>query len=127
MGDRSKCQKKPPPAHVWMQGRWLWWESGRKNEKDHLQLAFGREGGGGGGSHIEMMTVTTSSSHFDAREVVVVAAWVQWALVAGEGRRNGRKWAMSFVVACFRDALLGPPTSWVPPHISPPPTPLLLD
>ena len=74
-----------------------------------------------------MTTVTTSGSHFDAREVVVVAAWVQWVLVVGEGRRNGRKQAMTNVIACFRDALLGPPTSWVPPHISPPPTLLLLD
>jgi len=47
--------------------------------------------------------------------------------VAGEGRRKGRKWAMTFVVAHFRDALLGPPTFWVPPCVSPPPTPLLID
>jgi len=37
---------------------------------------FGSKGGGGGGSHVETMTVTTSGSHLDAREVVVVAAWV---------------------------------------------------
>ena len=47
--------------------------------------------------------------------------------MAGEERRNGRKQATTFVVARFRDALLGPPTSWVPPRVSPPLTPLLVD
>ena len=42
-------------------------------EKDHLWLAFGREGGGGGGSRVERSKITTSSSRLDAREVVVVA------------------------------------------------------
>ena len=45
-------------------------------EMNHLWLMLGCGGGGSGGSHVETMTVTMSSSHFDAREVVVVAAWV---------------------------------------------------
>jgi hypothetical protein len=86
----------------------------KRKEKNHLRLAFGCEGGGGGGCRVETTKVTTSGSHLDAREV------------AGEGRRNGRKRATTFVVARFRDALLGPPTSWVPPRVSPPPTPCWL-
>ena len=34
---------------------------------------------------------------------------------------------MTNVIARFCDAPLGPPTSWVPPRIPPPPTPLLVD
>ena len=52
--------------------RWLWWESGRRNEKDHLWLVFGCKGRGGGGRRVEMPKKTTSSSCLDAREVVVV-------------------------------------------------------
>jgi len=72
LGDRSK---EPPPARVWTQGRW-WWETGRKNEKNHLRLAFGREGGGGGGRPVETPKKTTSGSRLDVREVVVVAVCV---------------------------------------------------
>ena len=45
----------------------------------------------------------------------------------GEERRNERKQATTFVVARFHNALLGPPTSWVPPRVFPPLTPLLVD
>jgi hypothetical protein len=55
-----KQPKNPPPAHVWMQGRW-WWQTRRDVEKIHLWLAFGREGGGGGGKCVEMSKKSTSS------------------------------------------------------------------
>jgi len=45
---------------------------GRNAEKNHLQLAFGREGGGGGGRRVETPNKTTPGSRLDAREVVVV-------------------------------------------------------
>jgi len=48
-------------------------------EKDHLRLAFGREGGGGG-YRVETPILTTSGSRLDAREVVVVG-------VASKGRK----------------------------------------
>jgi len=48
MGDVSKKKKTPPPARVWTRGR-VEVVGDEKNEKNHLQLAFGREGGGGGG------------------------------------------------------------------------------
>ena len=50
VGDVLKERKTPPPARNWMRGRWWWWVTCRKNEKNHLRLAFGRKGGGGGGS-----------------------------------------------------------------------------
>jgi hypothetical protein len=49
VGEVSEERKKPPLARVWTQGRW-WGESCRNDKKNHLRLAFGREGGGGGGS-----------------------------------------------------------------------------
>jgi hypothetical protein len=42
---------------------------GQNSRKNHLQLAFEREGGGGGGGRVER---TTSGSRLDARKVVVV-------------------------------------------------------
>jgi len=68
----SKRRNQPPPARVWTRGRWWWREACRNAEKNHLQLAFGREGGGGGGSRVETTKSTTSGSRLDAREVVVV-------------------------------------------------------
>jgi len=50
-------------------------------EKNHLQLAFGREGGDGGGRRVETPKITTSTSRLDAREVVVVGE-------VSEGRKN---------------------------------------
>jgi len=73
VGFTSKWRKWPPPARVWMQGRWWWWQmvettkknhlqlaiecdgggvvaGSRNNGRNHLQLAFGHEGGGDGGT-----------------------------------------------------------------------------
>ena len=74
----------------------------RKYKKNHLQLAFGCEGGGSGRS----LGLTGVSS--------------------GPRKNEWEKRATTNVVACFCDALFGP-TSWVPPRIPPPPTPLLVD
>jgi len=49
------------------------WTIGTRSARS---IALGREGGGGSGSRVETTTVTTSGSHLDAREVVVVAAWM---------------------------------------------------
>ena len=52
-GGGGKCvetRKAPPPARVWMRGRWWSWQMRQIARKDHLRLAFGHEGGGGGGS-----------------------------------------------------------------------------
>ena len=82
----------------------------RKNEKHHLQLAFGREGGGGGsrvetpknnhlrlafgcegggggGSRVETTKRTTSGSRLDTREVVVVAQAVETTKETTSGSR----------------------------------------
>ena len=45
-----------------------------------------------------------------------VPAWGRRVVSGGEGRR---KWAMTFVVARFCDALCRPPISWVPPCVPP--------
>jgi len=37
----------------------------------------------------------------------------------GRGKREGQKQATTKVVARFRDAPVGPPTSWVPPCVPP--------
>jgi len=86
-------QKGPPPAHVWIRGRWWWRETCRNGEMNHLRLAFGSEGGGGGGRHVEMAKWTTSGSRLDAREVVVgdmskqrKGRWLWW-----ETCQNGEK------------------------------------
>ena len=53
VGDASKRRKErktPPPARVWTRGRRWWWVTCRKYKKNHLRLAFGREGGGSGRS-----------------------------------------------------------------------------
>ena len=39
----------------------------------------------------------------------------QW----GIGKREGQKWATTFVMARFRDSPRGPPTSWAPPCVPP--------
>jgi hypothetical protein len=78
VGDVAKESKKPPPARVWMRGRWWWRETCRKVEKNHLRLAFGCEGGGGGGRRVETTKRTTSSSRLDAREVVVEGGTSKW-------------------------------------------------
>jgi len=44
--------------------------------------------------------------------------------VSNEGTMDGRKWGPTDVVARVSDAPLGPPTSWVPPRVSPSPIPL---
>jgi len=54
---------------------------GRNSRKNHLRLAFEREGGGGGGGRVERSKKTTSRSRLDAREVVVMGD--------GSKRRNG--------------------------------------
>ena len=72
VGNMSKWRKKPPPARVWIRGRWLWWETCQNVEMDHLQLAFGCKGGGCNGRHVETAKWTTSGSRLDMREVVVV-------------------------------------------------------
>ena len=116
----------------------------QKLKKDHLQLVFGCEGGRGRGKCIE----TTSNSRLDAREVAVVVEgskhhlWLAFGREGGGGgsavgvtdvsdRLRKKEWEKmgndKFVVARFRDALRGPPTSWVPPHICPSPTLLLVD
>jgi len=64
-------RKWPPPARVWMWGRW-WWEAHRNCEMNHLQLAFQCEGDGGGWMHVETTKWTIPGSHLDMREVVVV-------------------------------------------------------
>ena len=48
--------------------------------------------------------------------------WIEWWL---EADRNGkrRKQTTIFIVARFRDALDGPPNTWVPPRISHSPSP----
>ena len=93
----QKIWKTPPPACIWMRGRWWCWETYQKAEKLHLQVAFGPEGGGGGGrwakwieKHQLQLTFeceggggggrrsktsksSTSGSRLDAREVAVVA------------------------------------------------------
>jgi hypothetical protein len=77
-------KKIPPPARIWMQGRWSLWQRHRKNRKNHLWLMLGYERGGGGGRrverteksylwHIEILKRTTSGSGLETREVVVVA------------------------------------------------------
>jgi len=49
VGVGLKQREKPPLAHVWMQGRWWWWELHRNYDSNHLRLAFGCKGGDGGG------------------------------------------------------------------------------
>ena len=69
----QKIWKTPPPACIWMRGRWWCWETYQKAEKLHLQVAFGPEGGGGGGRRSKTSKSSTSGSRLDAREVAVVA------------------------------------------------------
>jgi hypothetical protein len=79
LADVLQARKKPPPARVWMRGRWWWPQTCRKL---HLRLAFGCEGGGGGSRCVE-----TSGSRLDAREVVVVANTLQARKKATFGSR----------------------------------------
>ena len=87
----------------------------------HLQLAFGCEEGGSGGSHVE-----------------TVHLWLTFGCEGGggdgslgimgvSGRLRKKEWEKTGNDKCFHDALLGPPTSWVPPHVSLSLTPLLID
>ena len=72
-------------------------------QKVHLWLAFGREGGGGHGT--------------------VGIPGISGGLTKKEWKKTGND-----KCRCpFSYALLGPPTSWVPPRISPSPTPPLID
>jgi len=72
VGCASKWPNGPPPARVWMRGRWWWWESCQNAEINHLRLAFGHEGGGGG------------SRDFRCRFVLVVRSVNKWEW--GDGR-----------------------------------------
>ena len=50
--------------------------------------------------------------------------WAQGWSVGWDGMRDWGKRATTNVVVRFRDAPHGPPTSWVPPYVSPYPNPL---
>jgi len=122
----SKPPKTPPPARVWMRGRWRRRQLRRNHPKLHLRLAFEWKGGGGDGTGVENVENATPGSHSNVREVVVVRyppCSFRWGLVwfirsaLMEGRR--RETSHNFVVARFRDAPHGPPNSWVPPGIPP--------
>ena len=62
VADTSKRRKFPPPARVWMQGRWWGRQTHRNIEEIHPQLAFGCEGGGSSGRRVERSEKSTSGS-----------------------------------------------------------------
>jgi len=116
--------------HLWLAFECEGGGGGRSVEstkKTHLRLVFGCEGGGGDGRRVKRMKKNHLRLMFGCKGGGCGGSLGVADINGRRRKREWRKWAMTNVVACFHDALLGPPTSWVPPHVSPTPTPAFTD
>jgi hypothetical protein len=108
VADVLKRQKDPPPARVRMRGRLEAAEAALKPLNSPPPARFWTQGRWKrGGRRGFALSIRSGGEVSD---------------LSGNGRIDDENEPRHLSWLVFRDALNGPPTSWVPPHVSPSPT-----